>query len=107
MPTNARLPSFRYAKVLVQFERRPDGGLRASSEDVPGFVLSHANADSVLSDVKPALEGILSHLLKARVEVEPLGHLRTELCEAGVMDDMPPLASLSSVTREYVTHISN
>lgn len=106
MPT-PREPTFRYSKVIVRFERRADGGLRASSEDVPGFVLSHASADAVLSDVKPALEGILSHMLKARVEVEPLGKLRAELCEAGVMDDLPSLANMSSVTREYVTHIAN
>jgi len=100
-------PNVRYAKILVRFERRADGGLRVYSEDVPGFVLSHANANSVLSDVKPALEGILSHMFKARVEVEPLGTLRTELCEAGVMDDLPSLGDMSSVTREYVSHITN
>jgi len=81
--------------------------LRVFSEDVPGFVLSHADANSVLSDVKPALEGILSHMLKARVEVEPLGTLRTELCESGVMDDLPTLGHPSPVIREYVSHIIN
>lgn len=96
-------PRFQYAKVLVRFERRADGGMRVSSEDVPGFVLSAANADDALADVKPALEGILSHILNAVVEVEPLGHLRAELCEAGIMDDMPPVSAIQQITREYVT----
>jgi hypothetical protein len=53
------------AKVVVTFEHRGDGGLRAYSDDVPGFVLSHADSVAVLDDVKPALEGILSHMFGA------------------------------------------
>jgi hypothetical protein len=48
------------AKVVVTFERRDDGGLRAYSEDVPGFVLSHRDPSAVIRDVAPALERILS-----------------------------------------------
>ena len=61
-----------YAKIIVTFERRDDGGLRAYSDDVPGFVLSHRDADAVLADVKPALEGILSHIYGAQIVVEDL-----------------------------------
>ena len=70
------------------------------------FILSGRNADEVLGDVQPALEVILSHRLNARVEVQSLGHLRAELCTAGVMDDMPALDDMSYVTREYVTKIA-
>jgi hypothetical protein len=63
-----RLP----AKLTVIFERREDGGLRAYSDDVPGFVLSHSDPKAVLKDVKPALEQILSHLLGVDVVVEQL-----------------------------------
>jgi hypothetical protein len=86
----ARLP----AKIVVVFERRPDGGLRAYSDDVPGFVLSHRNPKAVLADVKPALEGILSQVLGGPVVVEEL----TRLHEQGFERLFPP-ASL-----EYVTH---
>jgi len=65
---NARLP----AKFVVTFEPREDGGLRAWSNDVPGFVLSHSDAMAVLADVKPALETILSHLYGEPVQVEQL-----------------------------------
>lgn len=48
------------ANVRVCFERRPDGGLRAWSDQVPGFVLSHHDVDKLIADIKPALETILS-----------------------------------------------
>lgn len=56
-------------KVTVTFERREDGGLRAWSDDVPGFVLSHRDPEAVLADVKPALERILSHVHGKDVKV--------------------------------------
>ncbi len=57
-------------KFTVTFERREDGGLRAYSEDVPGFVLSHSDPQALFADMKPALERILSHRLGAPVMVE-------------------------------------
>lgn len=57
-------------KVVVVFENRPDGGLRVYSDDVPGFVLSHSDANAVQADVIPALEELISDLLGARVRVE-------------------------------------
>ena len=97
----------KFAKIFVRLERRADGGLRAYSEDVPGFVLSHINPDAVLADVKPALEGILSYMLNANVEVEPLSHLRTEISGAEIIDDPPYIVFQAPVTLEYVTHIIN
>lgn len=46
--------------IEVKFEGRDDGGLRAYCDNVPGFVLSHADPEAVLADVEPALETILS-----------------------------------------------
>jgi hypothetical protein len=73
-----------YAKIVVTFEPREDGGLRAYSDDVPGFVLSHANPQAVLQDVKPALEGILSDIYGAPVVVKQLSSLREHLSGAKV-----------------------
>ena len=53
---------------MVSFEGREDGGLKAYSDDIPGFVISHVGA--VLKEVKPALEKILSCWLKEPVIVE-------------------------------------
>jgi hypothetical protein len=90
-----------YFKIVVAFERRADGGLRAYSDDVPGFVLSHDDATAVLKDVKPALEGILSHMFEGKVVVHELPRLREGLTEAGIIDPthrpIPPM-------QEYVTH---
>lgn len=61
-----------FIKITVRFEERPEGGLRAWSDDVPGFVLSHSSADAVLGDVEPALETILSSMYGAQVMVAPL-----------------------------------
>jgi hypothetical protein len=91
---SARLP----AKVVVTFERRADGGLRAYSDDVPGFVLSHTDALAVLDDVKPALEGILSHMFGAPVVVEELSRLHEQL--SGLLDEQ---RKLIPAQREYVT----
>ena len=59
-------------KIKVFLEERPDGGLRAWSDDVPGFVLSHRDADSVIGDVPVALAAILSERLDGHVSVELL-----------------------------------
>ena len=58
-------------KLTVCFEARPDGGLRAYSDDVPGLVLSSPDVDGVLEDVTEALKFILSERLGANVEVAP------------------------------------
>jgi hypothetical protein len=39
-------------KVVIFFEDHEDGGLRAYSDDVPGFVLSHSDRGAVLADVR-------------------------------------------------------
>jgi hypothetical protein len=62
-------------KLEVRFESREDGGLRAYCEKVPGFLLSHADPDKVLADVKPALEIILSEMFGVPMTVERLRDL--------------------------------
>ena len=76
-------------KIVVFFERRVDGGVRAWCEDVPGFVLSHRDADAVLADVQPALEGILSAQLGEQIITTQLTDLRDELVRVGVVDPKP------------------
>ena len=92
-----------YAKIVVTFEPRDDGGLRAYSDDVPGFVLSHSDPKAVLADVKPALEGILSHIYGTQVVVEELPALRKHLnrvrADASVYTPAPD-------TQEYVSHVA-
>lgn len=46
-------------KVTLRIERRPDGGVRVWSDDVPELVLSGADVRGVLMDVIPAVETIL------------------------------------------------
>lgn len=88
-------------KLTVCFEARPDGGLRAYSNDVPGLVLSSTDIDGVLEDVPEALRVILSELLKANVEVEPLGSIRELLESNGIVGPKQGLVG----PREYVAAI--
>ena len=84
------------AKIVVTFEHRVDGGLRAYSDDVPSFFLSHSDRATLLSDVKPALERTLSYMLGSPVVVEELFTLHEQLAEL----QNGPLPT----TREYVAH---
>src|ERR1700726_347753 len=91
-----------YFKVVVVLERRSDGGLRAYSDDVPGFVLSNSDPASVIADIKPALEGILAHMLDGKVVVEELSRLREKITQTEITSSETPLVI---PTREYVTHL--
>jgi hypothetical protein len=95
--TGSCKPLSGYFKVVVSFERRGDGGLRAYSDDVPGFVLSHSDPSAVLADIQPALETILSHMFEAPVEVSKLPRLH-ERSAPSLSDNAPP------ENLEYVTH---
>lgn len=88
-------------KVTVCFEQRSDGGLRAWSDDVPGLVLSHANAEGVLDDVKEALELILSHAFGQNVDVEPLGNIHEALEANGLI---PAQGAIAVGAKEYVAY---
>lgn len=68
--TNDGLATLR--RIRVVFEDREDGGLRVFSNEVPGFALSHPDAEAVLQDVQPALEMIISALMGTPVTVAPV-----------------------------------
>ena len=70
-------PYIRRMKVVVTLEDREDGGVRAYSEDIPGFVLSNSDPVAVLKDIEPALEEILSYRLKRPVIVIELAAEKT------------------------------
>ncbi len=72
---NAPSRHTRFAKIVVKFERRPDGGLRAFSDDVPGFVLSNPNPEIVLAEIIPTLEFMLSGMWGVSVSASRLDEL--------------------------------
>lgn len=90
-------------KVTVCFERRPDGGLRAYSDDVPGLVLSHTDIDGVLADVTEALKVILSHRLNVSIDVKPLTDIRDVLERNGIVDRHP--MGFAPGPKEYVAFV--
>ena len=50
----------RVFKITLNFEPRPDGGLRVWSDDVPELVLSHRSPERVIEDIFPAVQAILA-----------------------------------------------
>ena len=90
--------SNRKFKITVCFEARPDGGLRAYSDDVPGLVLSSMDIDGIIEDVPIALSTILSDRLHADVNVEPLPNIREALENNGIVSPHPFMPG----PREYV-----
>ena len=91
-----------FAKIVVSFERRDDGGLRAYSDDVPGFVLSHRDPFAVIKDVAPVLERILSAMWGVAVKAEPLQHVGEPVED----EEMPESVMTYADHREYVAHVS-
>jgi hypothetical protein len=79
-------------KVTVTIEKRDDGGLYVYSDDMPGFVLSHRNAQLAFSDIEPALSVFLSNKLDRTIAVRPLVGLRDALEKNGFIDPMPNAA---------------
>jgi hypothetical protein len=59
-------------KVTVNVVRRPDGGVRVWSEQIPELVLSGRDERKVIDDIGPALEVILAYKLGGMVRVEGL-----------------------------------
>ena len=72
-------------RFWVEFEAREDGGLRAHSDDVKGFVLSHRDCDKVLANVEPVLATILSEMFESPVRVSMVADIRDRLEDAGVI----------------------
>jgi hypothetical protein len=63
------LESAEFGRISVVFEDSTDGGLRVYSDDVPGFMLSHSDANAVKSDVEPALKTIITAMVGAPMTV--------------------------------------
>jgi hypothetical protein len=95
-----RLPASnrRFAKIVVTLEHREDGGLRAYSEDVPGFVLSNPDPSVVLSDIAVALETILSSMWGVNVVAGPL------VKPNGEDDDACRISEIPIPPREYAAY---
>ena len=82
-------------RVCVVFEKRPDGGLRVSSPDVPGFRRSHSHADLVTADIIPALEVIIGEMVGMPVRVTMPGN------------SLPlPESPLEKTTADYVAKLA-
>lgn len=55
--------------LLVRFEDRPDGGLRAFCDQVPGFGLSSSDPERVKKQVPVVLKHLLARKYKAAVDL--------------------------------------
>lgn len=86
-------------KIVVNFEPRPGGGLRAWSDDLPGLVLSHADVDAVIADVEAAIGMMIADRIGHAVRVEPLFNVRDALKDSGVVQ---PRSALLPSLKEYV-----
>jgi len=51
-------------EITVKLEDRPDGGLRAFSDDVPGLVVSGPHQDVVLRQIPIAAQALLGYMPK-------------------------------------------
>lgn len=56
--------------VTVTLTDREDGGLRVSSEELPGLILSGADRDSVCECIVPAIQAIFQYKGCAEVHVQ-------------------------------------
>ncbi len=54
--------------VTIKLEPRPDGGLRVSSEDEPGLILSGDDPAKIMAAVLPALAALASHRAEQKHE---------------------------------------
>ena len=88
--------------ISVVFETRSDGGLRVYSDDVPGFMLSHADTSAVYKDVMPALETILGEMVHSRVKIEPVDFaMLLEKPVKQYLKSAPPMPHLLRVRNLY------
>lgn len=82
----------------MTLEPRGDGGLRAYSKEVPGFVLSHPDPQAVISDIIPALELMLSEMWGGKVTATHLESVSNNL------DDSPARTPCTGA-KEYVLEL--
>lgn len=74
-----------WIKVAVDFQTREDGGLRATSPDVPGLFLSGEDPDAILRDAGPAIEHLFKVNMGLDLEMHPLTSAREYLETRGVI----------------------
>lgn len=48
-----------YLTVTAQLADRPDGGVRVSSRDLPGLILSGSDKEQVIKDIAVAIKALL------------------------------------------------
>lgn len=77
-------------KVTISIERRPDGGLRAHSDDVPELVLSGLDPSQVMADILPAVETILAARMGCPVTASWLTPLRDATKATAERPTAPP-----------------
>lgn len=85
-----------WIKVAVDFHPREDGGLRATSSDIPELVLSSPNVDALLEDIAPAIEHIMLMNHNVEIEMKPLTAAKDFLINRGLIDK-PDLKLLSKI----------
>lgn len=73
------------AVVTVTLEDRPDGGLRVSSENLPGLILSTRERERAADLIVPAIQAIFRHRGK-EVTVHPAREPRDLLRQASPRD---------------------
>lgn len=64
--------------INVRLERRDDGGLRVSSSDLPGLILSGPDAEEIVGQIPVAITALLERMGIQCVKVlsaTPLDHL--------------------------------
>lgn len=57
--------------VTVTLEDREDGGLRVSSQEMHGLILSGADAPRILEMIAPAIQALWFHRYGSEVDVRP------------------------------------
>lgn len=72
-------------KITVEFQKRSDGGIRITSEDVPGLLLSGTDPLSVAEDLILAIKILLKENKGLDVNVMPLESIEGALEENGFL----------------------
>lgn len=74
------------APVTIKIEPRPDGGIRISSPDEPGLILSGSYAERVMLDVLPAVNALREHAAAEKANAEAAARKEAEWRAAGWID---------------------
>lgn len=50
--------------ITIKIEPRDDGGIRVSSDELPGLILSGKHADTIMASILPAVRGLREYAAK-------------------------------------------